>query len=113
MTPHEAIIEAPDQPTGERPNPIGSLARIIGQAQRFPDDAYGLGTGERAALIKALKDEKKNIAALKHGSGLESALFGRMVNVRRAGQLRRCRLCGQFLHRTQGPSRARLLYRRR
>lgn len=25
------------------------------------------------------KDEKKNIAALKHGSGLESALFGRMV----------------------------------
>lgn len=25
------------------------------------------------------KDEKKNIAAMKHGSGLESALFGRMV----------------------------------
>ena len=33
----------------------------------------------RAAVLKALKDEKKNIAALKHGSGLESALFGRMV----------------------------------
>jgi CRISPR system Cascade subunit CasC len=33
----------------------------------------------RAAVLKMLKDEKKNIAALKHGSGLESALFGRMV----------------------------------
>ncbi|NMG17375.1 type I-E CRISPR-associated protein Cas7/Cse4/CasC [Aromatoleum bremense] len=30
-------------------------------------------------VAKALKDEKKNIEALKHGSGLESALFGRMV----------------------------------
>lgn len=30
-------------------------------------------------IISALKDEKKNIDALKHGSGLESALFGRMV----------------------------------
>ena len=33
----------------------------------------------RAAVLATLKDEKKNIAALKHGSGLESALFGRMV----------------------------------
>ncbi|MBK5969330.1 MULTISPECIES: type I-E CRISPR-associated protein Cas7/Cse4/CasC [Thiorhodovibrio] len=33
----------------------------------------------RAAVGKMLKDEKKNITALKHGSGLESALFGRMV----------------------------------
>jgi CRISPR system Cascade subunit CasC len=33
----------------------------------------------RAAVTKMLKDEKKNIQALKHGSGLESALFGRMV----------------------------------
>jgi CRISPR system Cascade subunit CasC len=35
----------------------------------------------RRAVLKMLedKDEKKNIAALKHGSGLESALFGRMV----------------------------------
>lgn len=33
----------------------------------------------RAAVTKMLKDEKKNIEALKHGSGLESALFGRMV----------------------------------
>lgn len=33
----------------------------------------------KAAIINALKDEKKNIEAIKHGSGLESALFGRMV----------------------------------
>lgn len=31
------------------------------------------------AIKKALKAEKKNIETLKHGSGLESALFGRMV----------------------------------
>lgn len=33
----------------------------------------------KAAIVGALKDEKKNIKAIKHGSGLESALFGRMV----------------------------------
>lgn len=33
----------------------------------------------KTEIGKALKDEKKNIEALKHGSGLESALFGRMV----------------------------------
>ncbi|MGR6035178.1 MAG: type I-E CRISPR-associated protein Cas7/Cse4/CasC [Candidatus Nitrosoglobus sp.] len=33
----------------------------------------------RVTVLKMLRDEKKNIAALKHGSGLESALFGRMV----------------------------------
>ncbi|MBK5913411.1 type I-E CRISPR-associated protein Cas7/Cse4/CasC [Rhodocyclus purpureus] len=33
----------------------------------------------KTAIAQALKDEKKNIEALKHGSGLESALFGRMV----------------------------------
>lgn len=33
----------------------------------------------KAAVALLLKDEKKNIEALKHGSGLESALFGRMV----------------------------------
>lgn len=33
----------------------------------------------KAAIVSALKDEKKNIEAIKHGSGLESALFGRMV----------------------------------
>lgn len=30
-------------------------------------------------IISALKNEKKNIEAIKYGSGLESALFGRMV----------------------------------
>lgn len=33
----------------------------------------------KAAIAKFLKDEKKNIEELRHGSGLESALFGRMV----------------------------------
>ena len=33
----------------------------------------------KTAIAKFLKDEKTNIAALRHGSGLESALFGRMV----------------------------------
>ncbi|KAA3652188.1 MAG: type I-E CRISPR-associated protein Cas7/Cse4/CasC [Proteobacteria bacterium] len=33
----------------------------------------------KAAVAKFLKDEKKNIETMKLGSGLESALFGRMV----------------------------------
>ncbi len=33
----------------------------------------------KVAIAKFLKEEKSNIAALKHGSGLDSALFGRMV----------------------------------
>jgi CRISPR system Cascade subunit CasC len=33
----------------------------------------------KTAIAKFVKDEKKNIEAIKHGSGLESALFGRMV----------------------------------
>jgi CRISPR system Cascade subunit CasC len=33
----------------------------------------------KAAIAKFLKEEKKNIEEMKHGSGLESALFGRMV----------------------------------
>jgi len=41
--------------------------------------ANGDETALRAAVAKMLKDQKKNIEALKHGSGLESALFGRMV----------------------------------
>ena len=36
-------------------------------------------TALTAAIAQLLKDEKKNIEALKHVSGLESALFGRMV----------------------------------
>ena len=33
----------------------------------------------KAAIAAFLRDEKKNLEALGHGSGLESALFGRMV----------------------------------
>lgn len=33
----------------------------------------------KAAIAKVLNDERKNIKELKNGSGLESALFGRMV----------------------------------
>lgn len=33
----------------------------------------------KAAIAACLKQEKKNIAEIRHGSGLESALFGRMV----------------------------------
>lgn len=32
--------------------PISRLARVIGKAERFPGDVYGLGTGERAALAR-------------------------------------------------------------
>ena len=37
------------------------------------------GKALKAAIAAFLKDEKKNIEALRLGSGLESALFGRMV----------------------------------
>ncbi|MGB5733631.1 MAG: type I-E CRISPR-associated protein Cas7/Cse4/CasC, partial [Thiohalocapsa sp.] len=50
------------------------VGRCVELAQAEPDDA-----ALRAAVAKMLKAEKKNIEALKHGSGLESALFGRMV----------------------------------
>lgn len=33
----------------------------------------------KAAIAQFLRDEKKNIESMRHGSGLESALFGRMV----------------------------------
>ena len=50
------------------------VKRCVELAQENPD-VKALKT----AIAKFLKDEKTNIAALKHGSGLESALFGRMV----------------------------------
>ena len=50
------------------------VKRCVELAQENPD-VKALKT----AIAKFLKDEKANIAALKHGSGLESALFGRMV----------------------------------
>jgi CRISPR system Cascade subunit CasC len=48
--------------------------RCVTLAQAHPTE-----TTLKAAVLKLLKDEKANIQALKHGSGLESALFGRMV----------------------------------
>lgn len=53
-------------PRGQSPNPIARLARIIGQAARFPGDAYGLGTGERAALARMDPDAMRGhqVAAL-------------------------------------------------
>ena len=73
MNPHEASIQEPprdrpDPPPEKRTNPLGSLAHIVGQAQRFPGDAYALGTGERAALARLDPDAEElkphQIAAL-------------------------------------------------
>ena len=49
-------------------------SRCVTLAQAHPTE-----TALKAAVLKLLKDEKANIQALKLGSGLESALFGRMV----------------------------------
>ena len=51
------------------------LVRRCTELARKHDDHAAL----RSAVLDMLKEEKANIAALKHGSGLESALFGRMV----------------------------------
>lgn len=50
------------------------VRRCTELAQSAPDEKT-----LKAEIAQMLKDEKKNIEALKHGSGLESALFGRMV----------------------------------
>ena len=50
------------------------VSRCTELAQSSPDEKT-----LKVNIIGALKDEKKNIEAIKHGSGLESALFGRMV----------------------------------
>jgi CRISPR system Cascade subunit CasC len=50
------------------------VKRCATLARDFPDEKL-----LKAAIAAFLKDEKKNIEALKHGSGLESALFGRFV----------------------------------
>ncbi len=50
------------------------VQRCSALAQENPEEA-----ALKTAVLKMLKDEKQNITALKHGSGLESALFGRMV----------------------------------
>ena len=54
---------------------IDFLVKRCAELAQENTDAKALKT----AIAKFLKDEKKNIEALKHGSGLESALFGRMV----------------------------------
>jgi len=50
------------------------VKRCATLARDFPEEK-----ALKAAIASLLKDEKKNIEALKHGSGLESALFGRFV----------------------------------
>lgn len=50
------------------------VKRCAELTQENPDDET-----LKVAIAQFLKDEKKNIEALKYGSGLESALFGRMV----------------------------------
>lgn len=57
---------ASQAPPGQSVNPIARLARIIGQAAHFPGDAYGLGTGERAALARMDPDAMRahQVAAL-------------------------------------------------
>lgn len=62
-------------------------AILMGRAEinylvtKCAEAVQGLGTEKEAkeAVAKWLKSEKKNIEALKHGAGLESALFGRMI----------------------------------
>jgi CRISPR system Cascade subunit CasC len=50
------------------------VRRCTELAQSSPDELT-----LKTNIIAALKEEKKNIEAIRHGSGLESALFGRMV----------------------------------
>lgn len=71
----------------------GAKALQTGQAVLFGDEEIAYLTRRcreiasdlaepaelKAAVAKFLKEEKKNIEAMKLGSGLESALFGRMV----------------------------------
>lgn len=70
MKPNEPQAAAEPAPTPQPPpgqtEPIRRLARIIGQAARFPGDAYGLGAGERAALARMNSEAMRahQIAAL-------------------------------------------------
>ena len=50
------------------------VSRCAALARDHNDDK-----GLKAAVAAFIKEEKANIEALRHGSGLESALFGRMV----------------------------------
>lgn len=51
------------------------LTRICNEVASAEKDVKKVGL----ALLQRLKDEEENIKAMRHGSGLESALFGRMV----------------------------------
>lgn len=56
----------PSSEPSAKSNPIGRLAHVIGQAARFPGDALGLGSGERAALARMEPDALRphQVAAL-------------------------------------------------
>lgn len=54
---------------------IDYLVKHCADLAKMPGDEKAL----KDAVAKFLSDERENIRAMKHGSGLESALFGRMV----------------------------------
>jgi CRISPR system Cascade subunit CasC len=80
------LDKAGKNPTGEEALSTGQ-AVLLGQAERdyLVSKCVTLAREHaetktlKAAIAQMLKDEKKNIEAMKLGSGLESALFGRMV----------------------------------
>lgn len=80
------LDKAGKNPTGEEALSTGQ-AVLLGQAERdyLVSQCVNLAREHaevktlKAAIAQMLKDEKKNIEAMKLGSGLESALFGRMV----------------------------------
>lgn len=82
------LDKAGKSPQGEDALSTGQ-AVLLGKAERDYLIAKCVALGQEHTEIKALKeavaawlkekDEKKNIEAMKLGSGLESALFGRMV----------------------------------
>jgi CRISPR system Cascade subunit CasB len=70
MTTHEAPSTAEPTtappPSSGQTKPINRLAKVIGQAARFPGDPYGLGKGEKAALRRMKPEAMRphQIAAL-------------------------------------------------
>ena len=75
------------------------VSRCTELAQSSPDEKT-----LKANIISALKDEKKNIEAIKHGSGLESALFGRMVDLGYSRQSRGFCFSRSRVHRASSSS---------
>ena len=76
MTTPDSPVTEQDPPTQPQIGPIGRLANAIAQAARFPGDAFGLGTGEKAALTRMDPDAPRphQIAALSRAliqAGLE------------------------------------------